>query len=147
MLKEASEYYFLNLDPKVRVTKIFQSLNGNNRDPEVNKALQEIEPETARFLADLIGDVMTETEKTKNLQNLSRRLDGLVANRLQYDQRMKTKLVNLSQECIQKILLEGIEELVKQYRAHSAVLKEKLLAEASGEAKEEKLLFKKKGAS
>ena len=44
MLKEASEYYFLNIDPKVRVSKIFQSLNGNNRDPEVNKALEDIEP-------------------------------------------------------------------------------------------------------
>lgn len=129
MLKEASEYYFLNIDPKLRVSKIFQSLNGNNRDPEVNKALEDIEPNTARFLADVVGDVMTETEKSKNLQNLSFKLDDLVKHKLNFDKKMKTKLAEMSADCIQKILLEGIEELAYKYREHVAVLKEKELKE------------------
>lgn len=78
MLEEVQNYMDNNLDPDVKASRILQNLNGKDRDPEVNKAFEDIDPQTARFLADLIGDVMTRTEKNKMFSNLSKQVQRLI---------------------------------------------------------------------
>ena len=72
MLQEVQSYMDSNVDPDIKAKRILQNLEGKDRDPEVNQAFQDIDKETARFLADLIGDVMNQTEKKKMLKNLSK---------------------------------------------------------------------------
>ena len=72
MLEEVQNYMDQNLDPDIKAEKILQGLKGKDRDPDINQAFEDIEPLTSRFVADLIGDVMSQSEKNKMLQNLSR---------------------------------------------------------------------------
>ena len=61
-----------NIDPDVKANRILQNLNGKDRDPEVNQAFQAIEPQTARFLADLLGDVMNQSQKKKMMRDFTK---------------------------------------------------------------------------
>lgn len=58
MLDEVQNYIESNVDPDQKALRILSKLNCKASDSDPNLTLSDIEPHTARFLADLIGDVM-----------------------------------------------------------------------------------------
>lgn len=78
MLVEVQSYVEQNKDPDAKATKILQNLKNSGKDKQgagcdqdVLNQLEDVEPETARFLANLIDDVMSQTQKNKLLRDLS----------------------------------------------------------------------------
>lgn len=77
MLEEVQKHIDMKIDPDEKARKIMDNLKGKDRDPDVNQAFEELEPDTKRFLADIIHDVMSDTEKNKMLLKLSKQLEYL----------------------------------------------------------------------
>ena len=62
------------MDPDEKAQRVLSKLKYMSTDSDPDLKAGDIAPDTARFLADLISDVMDNTEKHKMLQKLSQKL-------------------------------------------------------------------------
>ena len=74
LLGEIARYQEENIDPEIKALKILSCLAGNDIDPNVNQAIDKIEPETALFLSLIIDDVMSKTERNKLISRIRQHL-------------------------------------------------------------------------
>jgi len=94
-------------------------LAGKDIDPNVNQAIDEIEPETALFLSLIIDDVMSKTERNQLISRIRKALEVLVDKQREFDQKMKDRIkTKRAKDEVNALLGKGIQSLQGQVLDH-----------------------------
>lgn len=74
---------------KAKALEVFRKLMDKDLDPEVNRTIRKVDPDTAAFLGKIINDVHSTSERTHIAKKLQDDLTRMVFQQMQFDMRIK----------------------------------------------------------